>query len=143
VRSPESTAIAILERLIQASNAHDLAGVVGCFADDYALDAPAHPKRSFRGSEQVRRNWTQIFADVPNIATSVLRTAVDGDTVWAEMEMRGTRRDGSALLHRGVFIFGTADGQIRTGRMFLEPVEERGGDMDAAVRNHLRPGDAE
>ena len=38
---------------------------------------------------------------------------------------------------RGVFIFGVTGGRIRWGRIFIEPVEEAGGDMNAAVRDKL------
>ncbi|SRR5258708_27753744 len=126
-----------VERLVRATNDHDIEGVVSCFAQEYTLSAPTHPGRSFRGTDQVRRNWSQIFAAVPDIATRVLRAAVDGDTVWTEWEMSGTRRDGAPHLMRGVFIFGIADGHVRWGRMFLEPVEESAGDMNAALHTQL------
>jgi hypothetical protein len=51
--------------------------------------------------------------------------------------MSGTRRDGQRHLMRGVFVFGVADGLIRTGRMFLEPVDESTANMDAAVQRQL------
>jgi ketosteroid isomerase-like protein len=129
--------ISTIKRLVDATNAHDLERVVACFADDYILTAPSHPQRSFRGSDQVRRNWTQIFAGIPDIATRLVRTAVDGDAVWTEWEMSGTRRDGAAHRMAGVFIFGVNDGRIRWGRMFLEPVDASGADIDSTVRAQL------
>jgi ketosteroid isomerase-like protein len=60
-----SDARAVVRRLQAATNAHDLDALVACFAPDYLSEIPAHPARSFRGSEQVRRNWTQILAGVP------------------------------------------------------------------------------
>ncbi len=130
---------AAVERLVAATNAHDVEALVACFAVDYALESPAHPQRSFRGVAQVRRNWTQIFAAVPDLEARLLRSAVDGEAVWTEWEMNGTRRDGGAHRMRGVFIFEVTGGVIRSGRMFLEPVEEAGGDMNAALRGHLEP----
>jgi ketosteroid isomerase-like protein len=123
-----------IDRLVTFTNAHDLEGVVSCFAVDYTLDAPSHPARSFRGNEQVRRNWSQLFAGVPDIRTRLVASARDGATAWTEWEMAGTRRDGSEHLARGVFVFVVREGQIRSGRMFLEPVEQGGGNMDAAIR---------
>jgi ketosteroid isomerase-like protein len=131
--------VATIERLVSATNAHDVERVVACFAEDYTLDAPAHPSRAFRGKDQVRRNWTQIFAGVPDVVARLQRIAVDGEVVWTEWEMAGTRRDGATHLMRGVFIFGVEAAQIRWGRMFLEPVEESGADADAALRKHLAP----
>jgi ketosteroid isomerase-like protein len=123
-----------IDRLVAFTNAHDLPGVVSCFAEDYALDAPLHPSRSFRGREQVHRNWSQIFAAVPDIAAKVVAHARDGAAAWTEWEMAGTRRDGTKHLMRGIFVFVVREGLICSGRMFLEPVEQGGGDMDAAVR---------
>jgi ketosteroid isomerase-like protein len=129
--------LATLERLVQATNAHDVESVVACFAADYSLESPTHPARSFRGTEQVRRNWTQIFGFVPDIAARLVGSAVGGDTVWSEWEMSGTRRDGGAHLMRGVFIFVIRGGSIRSGRMFLEPVEASEANMDAALAAQL------
>jgi ketosteroid isomerase-like protein len=129
-------ALATIERLVEATNSHDLERLVACFADDYTLEAPSHPQRSFRGAEQVRRNWTQLFAGVPDIAARLVRTAVDREVVWTEWEMGGTRRDGGAFRMAGVFVFGVIEDRIRWGRMFLEPVDEAGSDMNATVRVH-------
>jgi ketosteroid isomerase-like protein len=127
----------VIERLVAATNAHDLDGVVACFAEGYTLEAPLHPARSFRGTDQVRRNWTQIFGAVPDIATRVLAAAVDGGTIWTEWEMSGTRRDGAKQLMRGVFIFGIEADRIAWGRMFLEAVDESTTNMDSAVERQL------
>jgi len=131
--------LATIHRLVDATNAHDLDLLVACFAPDYTLTAPSHPQRSFRGIDQVRRNWTQIFAAVPDIATRLVRATGDGEVVWTEWEMSGTRRDGVPHRMAGVFIFGVSDDQIQWGRIFLEPVEETGGDMNATVRAQVGP----
>jgi ketosteroid isomerase-like protein len=122
-----------LERLAGAVNAHDLTAVVECFADDYRNETPAHPGRGFVGSEQVRTNWSRIFAGVPDVAATILR-AVDHDgTVWSEWELRGTRRDGGPHLMRGVIIFGLDGARASWARFYLEPVEPGVGGVDAAV----------
>ena len=126
--------VAVVNRLLEAVNEHDLDGLAACFADDYVNETPAHPQRGFRGSEQVRRNWTQIFASVPDIQARLPRTAVDGSTAWTEWEMWGTRADGAAFLMRGVVIFTIPDDLITAARFYLEPVEESSGDIDAATR---------
>ena len=123
-----------VNRLLEATNRHDLDALVGCFADDYVLEMPAHPARGFRGADQVRRNWQQILAAVPDIKVTLLGWAVDGETVWTEQEMRGTRRDGSAHLMRGPLLFGVRAGRIRWGRFYIEPVEESGPAIDESVR---------
>jgi hypothetical protein len=59
-----------------AMNAHNLDAMVVCFADDYVNEWPTHPPRGFRGSEEVRRNWTQIFAGLPNLRARLPRMTV-------------------------------------------------------------------
>jgi limonene-1,2-epoxide hydrolase len=126
-----------LARLARATNDHDLNAVVACFAADYRNETPAHPERGFTGREQVRTNWAQIFAAIPNISANVLRSAAHGDEVWSEWEHRGTRRDGSAHLMRGVIIFGVRNELLTWARFYLEPVHEGGGNVDAAVRRQV------
>ena len=137
---PTGGPVALTRRLCQATNDHDLAGLVACFAPGYRNATPVHPQRGFTGREQVRRNWEQIFAAIPDLSAEILSTAVAGDTVWTEWEHRGTRPDGSRHLMRGVVIFGVADGLAEWARFYLEPVQEDGADADAAVRQQVRPG---
>ena len=141
--SPRSQAksSSLVDRLSQATNDHDLEGLVACFASDYRNETPAHPERGFVGKEQVRKNWTQIFAAVPDLTAKILRYTVDGDTVWTEWEHRGTRPDGTAHVMRGVVIFGVSDGLVAWARFYLEPVQEDAGSVDEAVRHQLTPGD--
>ncbi len=120
----------VLERLVRAVNEHDLEGMVACFADDYVNETPVHPLRGFTGNEQVRSNWSQIFAGVPDVQARILRTDIAGDTAWTEWEMVGTRVDGLGFLMRGVVIFGIREDVIASARFYLEPVEDTSGDVD-------------
>lgn len=133
------TPTAVVERLRDATNAHDLEGIVDCFAAGYRNETPLHPARSFVGKEQVRRNWTHILAAVPDASTRIVASLASEETVWSEWEHSGTRADGSAHLMRGAVIFGVRDGLIATARFFLEPVDNSGGDVNAAVRRQVRP----
>src|SRR5438105_12291522 len=100
--------LATIDRLVRATNQHDLEALTACFAEDYKNETPAHQARGFRGRAQVRRNWEQIFAFVPDIHVEVVRSAVTSDNVWTEWEMRGTRRDGRSHWMRGVIVFGVS-----------------------------------
>jgi ketosteroid isomerase-like protein len=136
----DTNPVAVVERLRDATNAHDLEGIVACFAADYHNDTPVHPARGFVGKEQVRRNWTQIFAAIPDVSTAILAIAVDRDTVWSEWEHRGTRSDGSLHLMRGVIVFGVRAGVVATARFFLEPVDDTGTGVGAAVQRQVLRG---
>lgn len=129
-----------VSRLAAATNAHDLDALVNCFADDYVNETPVHPAQGFTGAEQVRRNWTQLFAGIPDIRALVLNTAVDGAVVWSEWELSGTRRDGEPQLMRGVNIFTVAEGRATSARFYLEPVEHNSVDADSAAARVAAPG---
>jgi ketosteroid isomerase-like protein len=131
---------AMVQRLERATNEHDLERLVACFTADYRNETPAHPERGFSGREQVRKNWTQIFAAIPDVTSEVLRYVVDGDVVWTEWEHRGTRRDGSPHIMRGVVIFGVVDGLAAWARFYLEPVQQAAGTVDDAVNRQVTPG---
>jgi len=125
----------LVERVRVAINEHDLEALVRCFADDYVNETPVHPSRGFRGRDQVRKNWKQIFAGVPDITAGVIRVATDATTVWSEWELRGTRRDGSPFRMRGVAIYGVDEGLASWCRFYLEPVDEAGNDIDTATHD--------
>ena len=120
----------LIERLVAAQNAHDVDAFVACFAPDYRSEQPLHPDRAFTGTDQVRKNWTAIFAGVPDFTAALLASALEGDTVW----------DGSLLLSRGPMIFTLRDGKIAAGRLYVEPVQEGGQGIDAAVRSGIVGG---
>ena len=124
---------ALLERLCRATNAHDIEAIVACFSPEYRNETPAHPARSFVGRDQVRRNWDMILSGVPDLTAEVLRSSVDGSSIWSEWEHRGTRRDGSPHVMRGVVIFGVEDGLAAWARFYLEPVEAGGGDNNQFI----------
>lgn len=125
----------VVERLNAAMNAHDLEEFLGCFQDDYESEQPAHPDRAFRGREQVRRNWSAVFDGVPDFRSELLRSAVDGDTVWCEWHWQGMQSGGTPLDMVGVFVCGVRGGRISWARLYMEPVEQAGGGIEAAVRS--------
>ena len=127
----------LIQRLARVINAHDLEGLVDCFAPDYRNETPAHPSRGFTGRAQVRRNWEQIFAFVPDLTADLVRFVVHEDTVWSEWEHRGTRPDGSIHLMRGVAILAVRESRATWARFYLEPVDDDGVGVDAAVRRQV------
>jgi ketosteroid isomerase-like protein len=134
--SPQS----LVDRLLRATNDHDIDALVACFAEDYENETPAHPARGFRGREQVRRNWEQIFAFVPDIRAVVLRASVDGDTAWTEWEMTGTRKDGTAHRMVGVILLGVRNDVAVWARFYLEPADGDTRTVDDAVREQVVRG---
>ena len=130
-RSPRD----VVRSLHRATAAHDLDGIVAHFAPDYVLENPCRPDRSFRGADQVRRNWSHILAEMPDLLFEEHALSEEGSRVWTEISMRGTRVDGSEHELRGVMIFRVEGGVIVTGTFYLAPVVRDGLDADAAVRS--------
>ena len=123
----------VLDRLMDALNRHDVDALVDCFQDDYESYQPLRPSEAFRGSHQVRRNWSRIFESIPDVRGEVLRSASSGDTAWVELSLTGMRPHGSPLDMRGVIINGVTDDRIAWARLYLEPVFENAGDIDQGV----------
>ncbi len=124
----------VLERLQEAQNAHDAEQLAALFTDDYQSVQPAHPNRGFGGSDQVLANWSSIFDSIPDFNAELLAWAVDGDKEWSEWHWHGPRTDGSVLCQRGVIIVNVRNNMIAAARLYMEPTEVDGGDIETAVQ---------
>ncbi len=126
--------LATIERLKKAINAHDIDAMVACFHPEVRSEQPAHPARGFRGSQDVYKNWTMIFAGVPDISAEILRTAMCDDTAWVDWRWSGMRRDGEPFEMRGVTIQEIEDGRIRAVSLYMEPVQIEAVSNPSAIR---------
>jgi hypothetical protein len=136
--NPSADPIEVIHRLFAAGNAHDLPRFVAFFASDYLSEQPNHPNRAFRGRAQVEKNWSATFREIPDIRLEILDQAVHGSQVWFESDWSGTFEDQSRFHWRGVSIFTVEGGEITAGRLYMEPVEESGLDIDATVKEMTR-----
>ncbi|MEO6532030.1 MAG: nuclear transport factor 2 family protein [Pseudolysinimonas sp.] len=132
--TPQREPMAVVARLLDATNTHDLAALTSCFATDYVNTSPAHPSRGFTGREQVNANWSQLFASIPDLQARITNSAVSGSVVWSEWTMTGTRADGSAHEMAGVILFTVRDGEIAHANFYLEPVERQSGTVADNIR---------
>ncbi|MFD4557724.1 nuclear transport factor 2 family protein [Streptomyces sp. NPDC058469] len=114
---------AFLDNLQKAISTHDLDALVACFTQDYRCDMPTHPASGFVGQDVVRKNWTGLFARVPDIEARVLRSVQDGEVIWSEWEMSGTAVDDTPFLVRGVVIAHTEGDRAAQANFYLDPVE--------------------
>jgi ketosteroid isomerase-like protein len=117
----------VAERWVRALTRHDLEAAVACFAPDYHDEAPARRGEVIRGSAKVRDNFAALFRDIPDLRADLLRSVADGDTVWMEWRMHGTRRDGTPFEFAGVNLFGIRDDRFAWGRIYTELVRDAGG----------------
>ena len=125
----------VVERLRDAVNQHDLQALLECIDDDYRSEQPAHPNRGFGGKEQVRKNWSALFESFPDFRAELLRYTSEGDLVWSEWRWSAT-----GLEIAGVTLFGVQAERIVWGRLYMEPVEEDGENIDEAMRTMTETG---
>jgi ketosteroid isomerase-like protein len=128
----------MLEQLSDAMNSHDARRMAALFAEDYRSAQPPHPRRAFTGRAQVLENWTLVFDGVPDFTSELVASSVEGGTEWGEWDWRGQHADGSPFAMRGVTILVVRDGLITEARLYMEPVEAGGGDIDDAVQELYR-----
>ena len=114
----------VLKRQERALNAHDVDALADCFHENLQSEDFVHPSQTFTGRDQVRRNWELMIANVPDLRAELLGTAAEGDTVWGEWRIYGTRRDGALLDLRGVVVSKVGeDGRVTSSRRYLAPMD--------------------
>ena len=124
-----------ISRLRDAMNRHDVAAMVELFVPNYRSEQPVHPQRGFGGREQVAANWSRMFEGVPDLEAGIVKESTDGTTSWSEWVWRGSHRDGTPFLMKGVMVMGlTDDGLIAWGRLYMDRVEQGEPAIDEAVR---------
>ena len=117
----------VVERWVQAMDAHDIETAVACFHADYHDEAPARRGERVVGREKIRENFSRLFPDLPDLGAELVGCVTKDDTAWMEWRMRGTRPDGTIMEFAGVNIFGIEGDLIRWGRIYSELVREAGG----------------
>jgi hypothetical protein len=115
----QSSAKLVFERMIQALNWHDLDAMVTYFAPNFRSEQPFYPERNFTGQAGVRKNWSFFFSTIPDFRAEVRSSAVEGDTVWAELAYYGTQADGKKHVTRGVTISGIQGEQIAWSKLYI------------------------
>ena len=128
---------AVAERWVSAITAHDLEAVVACFAPNYRDEAPARRGETFQGNQRVRENFAGLFRDIPDVRADLHGSVADGDILWLEWRMHGTRRDGTQMEFVGVNIFGVRDEHFIWGRIYTELVRDVGG-IEAQIERMTR-----
>jgi limonene-1,2-epoxide hydrolase len=130
-----------IARLRDATNRHDVEGIVALFAPHFRGEQPLHPQRGFGGRDQVAAGWGRMFEGIPDLEVGVVKESTDGSTSWSEWVWRGASRDGAPFLVKGMVVMGLEDdGRIAWAREYMEPVEQGGAAIDEAVL-HLSGAD--
>ena len=100
--------IEMLERLLDAFNAHDLDAVMSFFVDDCVLEMPRGPDpwgRRFEGRDRVREGLADRFAGIPDVHYGEHRHWVSGSRGCSEWLLTGTTIEGRKIGVRGCDLF--------------------------------------
>ena len=77
-----------------ALDAHDLDTFMEFIREDYVGERPRHPTAAVSSRDDVRQNWEEVMADVPDLRVDVPSAVQDGNTIWSEWHSYGTSVSG-------------------------------------------------
>jgi ketosteroid isomerase-like protein len=112
---PNRPTVELLERFLDAFNRHDLASIMGHFADDCVLYMPrgTGPRGDrFVGKDAVRAALAKRFEGIPDVHYGDERHWVCGDLGVSEWTLTGTSASGQRIEVRGVDLLEFAEGRI-------------------------------
>lgn len=122
--TPTQSNLSVLLRMEAAINTHDIDAFVNCFAPDFVGEHPVHPERNLIGAEQVRKNWTALFAYVPDIQAELITHTIADELGWSEWHWQGNHTNGTKLDMRGVVVVGLRESEIAWARLYMEPLAQ-------------------
>ncbi len=106
-----------------AINAHNIDAFMNCFTPDFVGEHPVHPERNLIGAAQVRKNWTALFAQVPDIQAKLITYTIADELGWSEWQWQGNYTNGTKLDMRGVVVVGLRATTIAWARLYMEAVQ--------------------
>ena len=74
---------ALLLKLNDAFNTHDIESLIECFDENYYSEQPVHPDRTFQGQEQVKKYWASNFNEMSNFSAQLSSYAISNNSIWA------------------------------------------------------------
>lgn len=113
----------VLLKMEAAINAHDI-DTVNCFAPDFVGEQSVHPEQNFTGAEQVRKNWTALFAQVPDLQAKLITHTIADELGWSEWHWQGNHTNGTELDMRGVVVVGLRENAIAWARLCMEQLAQ-------------------
>jgi ketosteroid isomerase-like protein len=109
---------AVLDRVLEAFNQHDLDAIMSHFAEDCVFESPRGSEpwgTRFVGWAEVRRGLAARFEGIPDVHYADDRHFVCGDRGVSEWTLRGTTVDGERIEVRGcdLWTFGPDGSLVR------------------------------
>ena len=118
--------LAVLERMVDGFNAHDLDAIMSLFTEDCVFESPRGPQawgRRFEGQGAVREGLGARFTTIPDVHYGDGSHFVSGDRGVSEWTLTGTTTDGVRLNVRGCDIWTFRDDRVVVKNSFWKIVE--------------------
>jgi uncharacterized protein (TIGR02246 family) len=115
----------LLERFVDAWNAHDVEALLACMTEDGLFFASAGITpfgAKAAGRQGLRKAYAAIWATFPDARWTNARHFVSGDRACSEWTFIGTRTDGTRVEVRGCDLFTIRDGRIAVKDSFRKQV---------------------
>lgn len=106
---------AFLQSFADAFNAHDVSAIMSHMTDDCVFEASAGPDvngQIFRGQQEVRKAFEEVFATFPDAQWRSPKHFVSGNRGFSEWIFTGTKTDGTKIEVTGCDLFTFNDGKI-------------------------------
>lgn len=110
--------VQIVQRFYDALNRKDIEAVMGCFQVDAALFDPFVGWR--KGEEGIRRYFTSMLRNLPNIHFTIQRSVCAGQDVAIVWLGRWTGRGGELREVTGAEIYHMAHGKIQSVEFYYD-----------------------
>jgi hypothetical protein len=122
--TPIQNTSSVLLKMEAAINAHNIDAFVNCFIHDFVGAHPVHAERNLISAEQVRKNWTALFAQVPNIQAKLITHTIADELGWSEWHWQGNHTNGTELDMRGVVVVELRENTIAWVRLYMEQLAQ-------------------
>jgi len=131
----------VILRFFQAVNDHDLDAIEACYHDDYVSEQPCFPSRRFTGPKAVRKVYETMYPRIKGVRYDIISHSFtelpNGTTVgFVEVNLTDEEQQNNV---KGVFRMEADHGKIRSGRLYMTPVQEDAGNIDAYVNRMATP----
>jgi ketosteroid isomerase-like protein len=102
--SDDTSRLAVLERVLDGFNRHDVDAIMSVFAEDCVFQSPRGPDpwgHRFVGQEAVRKGFAARFDGIPDVRYESEGDFVSGNRAVSEWTLTGTTVEGERLELRG------------------------------------------
>jgi ketosteroid isomerase-like protein len=111
----DAATLKLLDRFMDAWNAHDIETLLDCMTEDgvfYASAGPAPLGATYRGHAELRKGYSAIWELYPDAQWRNGRHFVSGKDACSQWTFTGTKRDGARVEVFGCDLFTIRDGKI-------------------------------